>query len=99
MQVNFAAADIDQLTRLDVEQQPLVLRYRGLAIGRGKGDFANAKQRGGRQGGQGSAKCERRHGCSLVGQLRYSLRPLSRNSRVTFDRRPLRSEERRVGKE
>ena len=53
MQVNFAAADIDQLTRLDVGQQPLVLRYCGLGIGQGEGAFTDAKQRG---GGQGSEK-------------------------------------------
>ena len=36
------------------------VRYRGLAIGRGKGDFTNAKQRGGRQGGQRAGRCDHR---------------------------------------
>jgi hypothetical protein len=54
MQVNTPTADIDQLTRLNVGQHPLVLRGRS---GLGKDDVSDEKQQGGCQSGQNSATC------------------------------------------
>src|ERR1700728_760079 len=52
VQVNTPAADIDQLTWLDVGQHPLVLRHGGRRSGLGKDDVSDGKQQGGCQSGQ-----------------------------------------------
>src|ERR1700733_12001233 len=72
MQVNSPAADIDQLTRLDVGQQPHVLRYDRHRGGLGKDDVTDGKQQGGCQSGQHSAKCEGGHGCPLPSLVQHS---------------------------
>jgi hypothetical protein len=70
MHVDMPAADIDQLTWLDVGQHPLVLRRGGRRIGLSKNDLTNGKERDGRQSG---AKCESGHSCSLLSQVALSL--------------------------
>lgn len=52
MKVDTAATDIDQLTRLDVGQQPLVFRHARRRFGLGKDDATDGKQQGDRQDGQ-----------------------------------------------
>jgi hypothetical protein len=65
IQIDMAATDIDQLTRLEVGQQPRVLRRGGRRFGLGKDDATDAKQRGGCQGREDSSKCGGSHGCPL----------------------------------
>ena len=65
MKVDTAATDIDQLTRLEVGQQPRVLRRGVRRFGLGKDDGIDGKQQGGCQGSEASSKCGGGHGCPL----------------------------------
>ena len=85
MQVNTPTADINQLTRLDVGQHPLVLRDGGCRSGLGEDDVTDGKRQGGCQSGLDSAKCESGHGCPLpsrVAQFIVEMREISANPPV-----------------
>ena len=74
MHVDMPTTDIDQLTRLRVGQDPLVLRRQRAPLRPGQNDVTDGKQQGRRQGGHGSAKCEGVHGCSVQNQVLLAYR-------------------------
>ena len=74
MHVDMPAANIDQLTWLDVRQHPLILRRSGLQLRPGQNNVTDGMQQGRRQGGHGSAKCEGVHGCSAQNQVLLAYR-------------------------
>src|SRR5277367_3027853 len=78
VQVDTPAADIYQLTWLDVGQHSLVLCSGGRLRGPGKDDLTDGKQQG---GCQDSAKCERGHDCPLPSRVRHSLSSNARDFR------------------